>query len=461
MQSKPVEIRTMNNYIRKNWPLILWLTFVASMMLCGLALMVSAARAELTYTPDGVRVEGICELPAPIVFPTNRSYRVYRATSDARLDYVGPADQPAIQIAPTAPADGLYVDMEQLLDGVHLHGGRVSIIGGGKYVKTSGLRITGNKTGDYALAVVDCDGPTIQAYVHENLIGGISFVNCHSVVMDVTSRCNQFEGWYAKWCGALTGRLYTEANGRLNQRWVNCSRSTLSAWMEYSFWPATPNPIYAGWQVIPPQSYQGQRRNCFAMNFSGMIQEDSNQAWDDDPVSHLFNPAPRDLSEQRFAPYRLASTLTPVLRNWEGRIDLDAQGNLLIHKGAFDNLGGAARSLEFVDKSGGMAKVPIKAGDSLVVAYSVGSPQWQYLAAANLPTVRIKSLADHLPNFGQNYYVTRPGISSSYNWPEQYTKDAVGPRVFVDMGIGAAGGPSQDVTLSLSASAFLIPGSWK
>ncbi len=418
----------------------------------------------------GVFVSGPCDVAIPIIYPGKTGYAVLGRTADgfkdptAVLNWKGDPNVAAIQIAPQGqPSRDDYLDLLQLLECVRVHGGRVEITGGGKYVQVDQLRITGNTAGDYAFKVANHDGGRINANVHENFIGGMSIKNSHCLNLDVTARDNQAIGFSADWCGAISGRLYTESNGMYDQSWNQSARSRLDgSWQEAAWWQATPDPFYSRWKAQPPKPCYGIRRNCFDLDISGQLQADSNQAWDDDPVSWLFCPAPRRLQERAedLAPYLITLSTIPKVAGWSNKqIEVPAAGGALIRANAFAGMSGANATIEF--GSPALAGMKFQAGDSLVVEFSVQSPQWQYLSQQSMPTIRITTLGALQTPLDQNFWVMRPGQNYSYTWPTMFAADGQGPRIFVAPNIGVNAGPAIDVLLNIQMNVYVIPGAWK
>lgn len=429
-------------------------------------------------------VYGVNAFTDPIVFPTNKPFQVRGRTADAALVYKGDPSLNFIQVSPSQPTDlSMFVDMRQALINLQINGGRVAVNGGGKYFDMERVRVVGNKARkdkfgalieEWAVKFANYDGGTIDCYIHENMINGLLLDNAHCLSLNVLTRCNNGDGLTVRGgSAALSGRVYAEANGRYQEVWCpGSSRSDLlGGWQEAAWWPATNNPIYAGWIEYAPTQFYGKRRLCYDLNLRGQMQLDSNQAWDDDPVSHHFCPAPKELQMVPGIGRYLAhqAPLIPRLQGWDStQLEIDANNNVLIHAGAFDNP--KRGTVEFVEDPRAtlpagalpLSNFQFSAGDSLVVNYAVASPQWKYLrnTLSACPTIRLYSLDDHKLPLGQNFFVTRPGANPSYTWPTTYPIAGVGPRLFAYVLLGAHG-PTQDVTLDIYTEMLLFPSDWK
>ncbi|HVU87946.1 MAG TPA: hypothetical protein VHD36_11540 [Pirellulales bacterium] len=194
-----------------------------------------------------------------------------RGTADAELYAINGGvliDVPQ----PKAPANLPGLDVRQRIENIGIRGGAVKLDGGGKYLSLRGVRIYGLERGT-ALTVTNYDGGLLEANIHNNPgATGFHFIGCHQVQLDITSRINTVGGIMDD-CGALSGRVYCEANSGLGIVLNGLCRSNLCWWLEAN----------------NKDRMQGRRRLCWGNVFYGMMQTDSNEAWDDDSLSRLGN----------------------------------------------------------------------------------------------------------------------------------------------------------------------------
>ncbi len=197
-----------------------------------------------------------------------------RGTADAELYAINGGvliDVPQ----PKFPSNLPGFDVRQRIENIGIRGGAVRITGGGKYITLRGVRIYGVERGT-ALTVTHYDGGVLEANIHDNPgATGFHFTSCHQVQLDITSRDNTVGGIMDE-CGALSGRVYCEANSGLGVVLNGVCRSNLCWWLEAN----------------NKNRMQGKRRQCWGNVFYGMMQTDSNEAWDDDALSRLGNQVP-------------------------------------------------------------------------------------------------------------------------------------------------------------------------
>jgi hypothetical protein len=197
-----------------------------------------------------------------------------RGTADAELYAVNGGvliDVPQ----PKFPSNLPGMDVRQRIENIGIRGGTVKITGGGKFLSLRGLRIYGVERGT-ALTVTNYDGGVLEANIHDNPgATGFHFISCHQVQLDITSRSNTVGGVMDD-CGALSGRVYCEANSGLGIVLNGLCRSNLCWWLEAN----------------NKKHMQGRRRLCWGNVFYGMMQTDSNEAWDDDALSRVGNEVP-------------------------------------------------------------------------------------------------------------------------------------------------------------------------
>ncbi len=246
------------------------------------AAVVKAIRRIISQGGGELLITGSLALSKPITWPTVvyaktphfPTHFAIRGTADAELfATVGGVliDVPQPNATPNVPGH----DVRQRIENIGIRGGAVRIKGGGKYISLRGVRIYGVEKGT-ALTVTDYDGGVIEANVHDNPgATGFHLNNCHQVQLDLTSRENAVGGIMDN-CGALTGRVYCEHNSGLGIVLNGLCRSNLCWWLEAN----------------NKNRMQGKRRLCWGNVFYGMMQTDSNEAWDDDPLSRQGNQVP-------------------------------------------------------------------------------------------------------------------------------------------------------------------------
>ncbi len=246
------------------------------------AAIVKAIRRIISQGGGELVITGSLALSKPIPWPTVvyaktphfPTHFAIRGTADAELyATIGGLliDVPQPKAASNLPGH----DVRQRIENIAIRGGSIRIKGGGKYISLRGVRIYGVEKGT-ALTVADYDGGVIEANIHDNP-GAIGFhlINSHQVQLDLTSRDNAVGGIMDD-CGALTGRVYCEHNSGLGIALNGLCRSNVCWWLEAN----------------NKNRMQGKRRLCWGNVFYGMMQTDSNEAWDDDPLSRHGNQVP-------------------------------------------------------------------------------------------------------------------------------------------------------------------------
>lgn len=401
-------------------------------------------------------INGRVEFNEPCTFPKDRSFAIVANNGDptAALYYTGPnKDKPAITIAPGTIADFGAADGRQVIDGVRLISAKLAVNGGGKIVRLKNLRITDCAPGAPALTVNGTAGFAIEdSYIHDNACNGVLMQGCTSDRWGITSRQNQGYGLRAENCSSCGSYVYGESNVGKNIELVGCSRLTLdNSWSENAGWGGP------GTQPTWNAQYQGLRRNCWDLSLRGQFQQDNWQAWDDDPVSAAFCPAPADL--KGLAGYQInGAALIPKLTN--PPLGMTAgPGGLTIPAGVFDKPL-PQMSLEFVDPTQKMNAVPFAAGDSLVVEYKISSPQWSFLRTQNVDHLRFMGGNNSPPTLGQSLRIVRNKPQYGYTWPELFTVSGTGPRVWGCCWFFPSG-PAQSFVINVTANAYLLPGWWR
>jgi len=336
------------------------------------------------------------------------------------------------------PANLPGYDLRQGILDLAVRGGSVIVTGGGKYVRISGLNIYGVPSGT-GLEVSQFDGGWIHANIHDSPgATGFSITDAHSTHVDLISRINGAGGVIDG--SVLNGSIYCESNAGLGLRMTTVTHSNLALWLEGNGWIT-----------------EGQRRACWGNIFTGMDQGESNQGWDDDPISRVANLTPN--MPQASWGQVIAPNLGLDVSKW-APTEIEVAGNqLTIHPAAF----AAAGSSRVVLLTGNLPG-QWTAGDFFIFQFSIAADpaalaffKANQTASGNALRFAGQQAAGGAPLFGQNAWINGP--STTITAIEQFPAAAGQPmQLYFWPAVMAPKAPAGDIKLTVTGQIFTVSG---